>query len=126
MCSKFLYKFSLNSFQIHVPSIYTHRIVCHGSDTYRKPFERLITRDAEGNTTSEGQLANGAGNGNGNGEKSREVIARRAALEFQDGMYGKEEMMDTVEVIGTNEIEVSRGRDETSSNGTVMGIMGVR
>ncbi|KAL3118349.1 hypothetical protein niasHT_002693 [Heterodera trifolii] len=72
---------------IHVPSVYTHRIV-HGGKNYRKPFEKLVIRDEYGNTTVEKQLANNKnGDENSNGQKAREVIARRAAMEFEDGMY---------------------------------------
>ncbi|KAL3076089.1 hypothetical protein niasHT_034153 [Heterodera trifolii] len=72
---------------IHVPSVYTHRIV-HGGKNYRKPFEKLVIRDGYGNTTVEKQLANNKnGDENSNGQNAREVIARRASMEFEDGMY---------------------------------------
>lgn len=61
-----------------MPSIFCHRLV--QGKNYQKPFEKLIYRKE-----STEQL---------NGVKphettSREIIARRAALEFEDGMYGK-------------------------------------
>ncbi|CAK5064463.1 unnamed protein product [Meloidogyne enterolobii] len=61
--------------EIHVPSIYCHRIVV--GEKYKKPFEKLIFNDSsEKKDKSTDQLDN-----------VREIIARRAALEFQDGMY---------------------------------------
>uniref|UniRef100_A0A914ICG0 Succinyl-CoA:3-ketoacid-coenzyme A transferase n=1 Tax=Globodera rostochiensis TaxID=31243 RepID=A0A914ICG0_GLORO len=71
---------------IHVPSIYTHRIL-YGGKNYRKPFEKLVIRDEYGNTTVDKQLVNNKKDDNGNGANVREVIARRAAIEFEDGMY---------------------------------------
>uniref|UniRef100_A0A183C9L5 3-oxoacid CoA-transferase n=1 Tax=Globodera pallida TaxID=36090 RepID=A0A183C9L5_GLOPA len=70
---------------IHVPSIYTHRIV-YGGKNYRKPFEKLVIRDEYGNTTVDKQLVNNKKDDNGNGANVREVIARRAAMEFEDGI----------------------------------------
>lgn len=59
-----------------MPSIYCHRIVV--GEKYKKPFEKLIFNDSsEKKDKSTDQLDN-----------VREIIARRAALEFQDGMYG--------------------------------------
>ncbi|GMR36630.1 hypothetical protein PMAYCL1PPCAC_06825, partial [Pristionchus mayeri] len=61
--------------EVHVPSIYCHRLV-KGSD-YKKPIERPMFRDS---VDSSKETSTPAG-------KSREIIARRAALEFRDGMY---------------------------------------
>ncbi|GMT14793.1 hypothetical protein PFISCL1PPCAC_6090, partial [Pristionchus fissidentatus] len=59
---------------VHVPSIYCHRLI-KGSN-YKKPIERPMFRDS----VDPSKETSSAG-------KSREIIARRAALEFQDGMY---------------------------------------
>lgn len=59
--------------QIHVPSIYCHRLVL--GKQYKKPIERRMYRKdklAEATTPA---------------AKTREIIARRAVLEFRDGMY---------------------------------------
>jgi hypothetical protein len=65
--------------QIHVPSIYCHRLIVGGKN-YKKPFEKLILREDNENPNKE--TTDDPGN------RIREIIARRAALEFQDGMYG--------------------------------------
>lgn len=60
--------------QIHLPSIFCHRLVL--GRNYKKPFEKLLYfKDG----TEERQVTPA--------EQTREVIARRAALEFEDGMY---------------------------------------
>uniref|UniRef100_A0A914HFN2 Succinyl-CoA:3-ketoacid-coenzyme A transferase n=1 Tax=Globodera rostochiensis TaxID=31243 RepID=A0A914HFN2_GLORO len=69
--------------QVHVPSIYAHRIVL--GHNYRKPIERLVHRrrpvqDESGNKPQATAVDAAE-------DKAREVIARRAALEFRDGMY---------------------------------------
>ncbi|KAL3099754.1 hypothetical protein niasHT_025276 [Heterodera trifolii] len=77
--------------QVHVPSIYAHRIVL--GQNYRKPFERLIHRQrSQADGANDGKVpspasANNGGGTDAGGDKAREVIARRAALEFRDGMY---------------------------------------
>jgi hypothetical protein len=63
-----------------VPSIYCHRLIEAGKN-YKKPFEKLIFRDSE-------KKKGKADEGMDQAERVREIIARRAALEFQDGMYG--------------------------------------
>uniref|UniRef100_A0A1I8BRX4 Succinyl-CoA:3-ketoacid-coenzyme A transferase n=1 Tax=Meloidogyne hapla TaxID=6305 RepID=A0A1I8BRX4_MELHA len=60
--------------EIHVPSIYCHRIVV--GENYKKPFEKLIFNDSSKKRGKSTEL-----------DSVREIIARRAALEFQDGMY---------------------------------------
>ncbi|KAK0392993.1 hypothetical protein QR680_000009 [Steinernema hermaphroditum] len=59
--------------EVHVPSIFCHRLV--KGPSYKKPIERLMfAKDhVEAATTP--------------AAKTREIIARRAALEFSDGMY---------------------------------------
>lgn len=47
---------------------------------YKKPFEKLIFRKDECAESSKPVTP---------AERTREVIARRAALEFQDGMFGR-------------------------------------
>lgn len=60
---------------VHVPGIFIQRII--KGPKYEKRVERLMTRkDSE--KTDQSPAA-----------KMRERIARRAALEFKDGMYGK-------------------------------------
>lgn len=59
-----------------MPSISCHRLVL--CNNYKKPIERLVYRQE--NESVEQLKPN---------EKKREIIARRAALEFKDGMYGK-------------------------------------
>lgn len=65
-----------NYLQVHVPSIYSDRLVLCKS--YKKPIERLVYRREKGSPESLTPA-----------EKTREIIARRGALEFNDGMYGK-------------------------------------
>lgn len=67
---------SLNPDQIHVPGIFVHRLF--KGDQYEKRIERLKTRSesAKDSIVSNTPAA-----------KLRERIARRVALEFQDGMY---------------------------------------
>lgn len=61
--------------QVHIPSIFVHRIIKGGN--YEKRIERLkVTSPSSGST---GELSAAA--------KMRERIVRRAALEFQDGSY---------------------------------------
>lgn len=59
---------------MHIPSIYCHRLVL--GKNYRKPIEKLKIRKEKSEAST-------------SGEKLREIIARRAALEFKDGMYGE-------------------------------------
>uniref|UniRef100_A0A9J2P855 3-oxoacid CoA-transferase n=1 Tax=Ascaris lumbricoides TaxID=6252 RepID=A0A9J2P855_ASCLU len=59
---------------VHVPSIYCHRLVL-GKD-YKKPIERLMYRKQKETMESSTPAA-----------KTRDIIARRGALEFKDGMY---------------------------------------
>ncbi|KAF8360361.1 hypothetical protein PRIPAC_87284, partial [Pristionchus pacificus] len=61
--------------EVHVPSIYCHRLI--KGKNYKKPIERPMFRDS---VDASKKATTPAG-------KSREIIARRAALEFQDGMY---------------------------------------
>ncbi|VDN53078.1 unnamed protein product [Dracunculus medinensis] len=58
--------------EVHIPSIYCHRLVL--GKNYRKPIEKLKIRKEKSEAST-------------SGEKLREIIARRAALEFKDGMY---------------------------------------
>ncbi len=77
------------SIQVHVPSIYCHRLVL--GKNYRKPIERLRYRlEGGAATTSSPSAATGTAADLSPASRSsvREIIARRAALEFQDGMYG--------------------------------------
>lgn len=67
---------SLDPDNIHIPGIYIDRIFV--GDSFEKRIERLRTRDA----SAKGNLL-----GNTPAAKIRERIARRVALEFQDGMY---------------------------------------
>lgn len=66
---------SIDPEQVHIPSIYVHRIIKGGS--YEKRIERLKLTSATSDTTAE--LSEAA--------KMRERIVRRAALEFTDGSY---------------------------------------
>jgi len=61
--------------EIHIPSVYVHKLLL-GGDNYEKRIERLtLTKEDEpGKVKSEAALI-------------RDRIIRRAALEFQDGMY---------------------------------------
>ncbi|XP_033127366.1 succinyl-CoA:3-ketoacid coenzyme A transferase 1, mitochondrial-like [Anneissia japonica] len=60
---------------IHIPSIFVHRVI--KGEKYEKRIERL-TLQKEGEKTSDGSSPAVA---------MRERIVRRAALEFEDGMY---------------------------------------
>lgn len=66
---------SIDPEQVHIPSIYVHRII--QGNNYEKRIERLKTTSAS--TGSTGELSVGA--------RMRERIVRRAALEFEDGAY---------------------------------------
>lgn len=67
---------SLSPDQIHVPGIFVHRL--YKGSQYEKRIERLKTRS---------ESASGSVVGNTPAAKLRERIARRVALEFQDGMF---------------------------------------
>ncbi|CEF66424.1 Succinyl-CoA:3-ketoacid coenzyme A transferase 2, mitochondrial [Strongyloides ratti] len=67
----------LNPTNIHVPSIYNHRIIC--GKNYLKPIEKLMFKEESDHKTGDKK--------NSNVVKSRDFIASRAALEFTDGMY---------------------------------------
>lgn len=67
---------SIDPEQVHIPSIYVHRIF-QGSN-YEKRIERLKTTSTS-STKSGAEISTAA--------KMRERIVRRAALEFQDGSY---------------------------------------
>uniref|UniRef100_U3EQN6 Succinyl-CoA:3-ketoacid-coenzyme A transferase n=1 Tax=Micrurus fulvius TaxID=8637 RepID=U3EQN6_MICFL len=60
---------------IHIPKIYVHRLI--QGDTYEKRIERLSLRKAEDSQSKQKK----------SGDNVRERIIRRAALEFEDGMY---------------------------------------
>ncbi|KAH7728577.1 succinyl-CoA:3-ketoacid coenzyme A transferase 1 [Aphelenchoides avenae] len=61
--------------QVHVPSIFCHRLVL--GKNYKKPIERLTYRvEGDGKSTPSTPA-----------ERTREIIAKRAAQEFRDGMY---------------------------------------
>uniref|UniRef100_A0A8C5RQL0 3-oxoacid CoA-transferase n=1 Tax=Laticauda laticaudata TaxID=8630 RepID=A0A8C5RQL0_LATLA len=60
---------------IHVPKIYVHRLI--QGDKYEKRIERLSLRKAEDSQSKQKK----------SGDNVRERIIRRAALEFEDGMY---------------------------------------
>ena len=61
---------------VHIPSIFCHRLI-KGKD-YKKPIERPMY--AQEGPVKEAKTP---------AAKTREIIAKRAALEFRDGMYGK-------------------------------------
>ncbi|XP_019484854.1 PREDICTED: succinyl-CoA:3-ketoacid coenzyme A transferase 1, mitochondrial [Hipposideros armiger] len=63
---------------IHIPKIYVHRLI--KGEKYEKRIERLSVRKDGDAKTKSGKP----------GDNVRERIIRRAALEFEDGMYGKE------------------------------------
>lgn len=65
---------SIDPEQVHIPSIYVHRII-KGSN-YEKRIERLKLTTGESSTSGSSEAA-----------KVRERIVRRAALEFKDGSY---------------------------------------
>uniref|UniRef100_A0A914Y415 Uncharacterized protein n=1 Tax=Panagrolaimus superbus TaxID=310955 RepID=A0A914Y415_9BILA len=60
---------------VHIPSIYCQRLL--KGESYKKPLERPMFAD-EGESKQEAKTP---------AAKTREIIARRAALEFRDGMY---------------------------------------
>uniref|UniRef100_A0A7E4ZS85 Succinyl-CoA:3-ketoacid-coenzyme A transferase n=1 Tax=Panagrellus redivivus TaxID=6233 RepID=A0A7E4ZS85_PANRE len=60
---------------VHIPSIYCHRLV--KGQSYKKPIERLQNAKPKGAPAEATTPA----------AKTREIIAKRAALEFTDGMY---------------------------------------
>jgi len=62
--------------EIHLPGIYVNRIV--KGEKYEKRIEKVTTRKREGIHITASSSP---------GDKIRERIARRAAREFQDGMY---------------------------------------
>lgn len=57
---------------VHVPGIYVDRLI--QGESYEKRIEKLVVHDTGDVSTHENPV--------------RERIARRAALEFKDGMYG--------------------------------------
>lgn len=61
--------------EVHVPSVYVKRLIVGKS--YEKRIERLTLQEEKSTEKAEKSKA----------DKIREVIARRAALEFKDGMY---------------------------------------
>lgn len=67
---------SIDPEQVHIPSIYVHRIIKGGN--YEKRIERLKVTKPE-DSSSAGATSEVA--------KMRERIVRRAALEFQEGSY---------------------------------------
>lgn len=67
---------SIDPEQVHIPSIYVHRII--QGKNYEKRIERLKTTSVIA-TSPTGDISPAA--------KMRERIVRRAALEFQDGSY---------------------------------------
>uniref|UniRef100_A0A4W2CB72 Succinyl-CoA:3-ketoacid-coenzyme A transferase n=1 Tax=Bos indicus x Bos taurus TaxID=30522 RepID=A0A4W2CB72_BOBOX len=60
---------------IHIPKIYVHRLI--KGEKYEKRIERLSIRKEEDIKTTSGKP----------GDNVRERIIKRAALEFEDGMY---------------------------------------
>lgn len=66
---------SIDPEQVHIPSIYVHRIIQGGN--YEKRIERLKMTTESSSAKAESSAA----------AKMRERIVRRAALEFQDGSY---------------------------------------
>lgn len=69
---------ALDPDQIHVPSLFVHRII--KGDSYEKRIEKVKTR-TEGGTVKVSVMASTPA------AKMRERIVRRAAKEFKDGMY---------------------------------------
>ncbi|XP_060046974.1 succinyl-CoA:3-ketoacid coenzyme A transferase 1, mitochondrial isoform X2 [Erinaceus europaeus] len=61
--------------EIHIPSIYVHRLI--KGPSYEKRIERISTREEKAAPPSSGKSH----------DEVRERIIKRAALEFQDGMY---------------------------------------
>ncbi|XP_045141094.1 succinyl-CoA:3-ketoacid coenzyme A transferase 1, mitochondrial [Echinops telfairi] len=60
---------------IHIPKIYVHRLI--KGEAYEKRIERLSIRKEEDGKTKSGKA----------GDNTRERIIKRAALEFEDGMF---------------------------------------
>lgn len=60
---------------IHIPKIYVHRLI--KGEKYEKRIERLSTRKQGDAKAKSGK----------SGDNVRERIIKRAALEFEDGMY---------------------------------------
>jgi 3-oxoacid CoA-transferase len=63
--------------EVHIPSVYVKRVIV--GKKFEKRIERLTLQSEQ--TTEQAEKSKA--------DKVREVIARRAALEFKDGMYGK-------------------------------------
>ncbi|OWK02338.1 OXCT1 [Cervus elaphus hippelaphus] len=61
---------------IHIPKIYVHRLI--KGEKYEKRIERLSIRKEEDIKATSAKP----------GDNVRERIIKRAALEFEDGMYG--------------------------------------
>lgn len=66
----------LDAEDIHVPSIYVNAVVL--GQNYEKRIERKVLKQSSSTKTSKDVSE---------AEKKREIIVRRAALEFKDGMY---------------------------------------
>lgn len=66
--------------EVHVASVYVDRIVL--GQKFEKRIERLTVREDESAAATGPDEKSVA-------QRTREVIAKRAALEFRDGMYGK-------------------------------------
>jgi len=69
--------------EIHLPGIYVHRLL--KGDHYEKRIEKRTVEKGAGNTA--GNSSSSTGHPPINTMNIREKIARRAALEFKDGMY---------------------------------------
>ncbi|KAF1612383.1 UNVERIFIED_CONTAM: putative succinyl-CoA:3-ketoacid coenzyme A transferase, mitochondrial, partial [Eudyptes robustus] len=61
--------------EVHVPSVYVQRII--KGEKYEKRIERLTLRDSSAKESEPKSAA----------EKTRQIIAKRAAKEFKNGMY---------------------------------------
>lgn len=68
---------SIDPEQVHIPSIYVHRIIKGGN--YEKRVERLKVTKTDDSSAAGGASSEAA--------KMRERIVRRAALEFKEGSY---------------------------------------
>lgn len=69
---------TLKADEIHLQGIYVHRIV--KGENYVKPIERLTLSDPSGKTTVQAKKQSAD-------HSKRELIVRRAAKEFHDGIY---------------------------------------
>ncbi|KAI4895380.1 hypothetical protein NFI96_025644, partial [Prochilodus magdalenae] len=96
---------------VHIPSVYVHRIV--KGDSYEKRIERRTVSKPQAETTKPKK----------DSDVVRERIVRRAALEFEDGMYAN--LGIGIPMLASNFIKPDISVYLQSENG-ILGLVSVR